>query len=254
MIKIVITGAGGRMGGIVAEEIAREEGLELVGAVVAPRHAAVGSVFHGINIVSDLREVLSPADVIVDFTSPEASLRFIAACAQAGRAMVIGTTGFSAPQIETIRGFSEKIPVLLSPNMSAGTNLLFKLVEEVTRALEGFDIEIMEIHHNRKKDSPSGTASRLAEAVQKVRPGTTLIPGREGSIGPRPKEEIGIFSLRGGDVVGEHTVIFAGEGERLELTHRAHSRLTFARGTLRAISFIHGRAPGLYSMTDVLGL
>jgi 4-hydroxy-tetrahydrodipicolinate reductase len=138
--------------------------------------------------------------------------------------------------------------------MSAGVNLMFRIVEEVARALGDFDAEIVEIHHNKKKDSPSGTAAKLAEAIAKARPGSAVVHGREGLVGARKSGEIGMHSLRGGDVTGEHTVIFAGEGERFELTHRAHSRRTFARGTIKAINFIYGKKPGLYTMADVLGL
>jgi 4-hydroxy-tetrahydrodipicolinate reductase len=138
--------------------------------------------------------------------------------------------------------------------MSAGVNLLFKVVQEVTRTLPDFDVEIVEIHHKRKKDSPSGTAARIAECIERVKKDVRPIHGREGATGPRNPRELGLHSIRGGDVVGEHTVIFAGEGERFELTHRAHSRRTFAQGTLRAIHYIVGRKPGLYSMADVLGL
>jgi 4-hydroxy-tetrahydrodipicolinate reductase len=160
----------------------------------------------------------------------------------------------AAGQIERARELSKRIPVLLSPNMSSGVNLLFRIVEEVTKALPDFDIEIAEFHHRRKKDAPSGTAARIAEIVREIRSGSSLVHGREGMVGQRTDAEIGMHSLRGGDVVGEHTVVFAGEGERFELNHKAHSRLTFAMGTLRAIRFIAGKPPGFYSMSDVLGI
>ena len=251
MIRIVICGALGRMGRAVAAEIEGEKDLELTGAVVADGEE--GSLL-GVPVTASLGEVIGECDVIVDFTNPEAALEHIEAGAEAGLPIVVGTTGFSAGQLETAHSASGRAPLLITPNMSAGVNLMFKTVEEVARALGDFDSEIVEIHHNRKKDSPSGTAARLAEAIERARPGTERMHGRQGILGPRKAKELGIHSLRGGDVVGEHTVIFAGEGERLEITHRAHSRRTFARGAIRAVRFIMGKPAGLYSMADVLGL
>ena len=251
MIRIILCGALGRMGGTVAAEIAAEDDLELAGAVEAP--GAKGSVA-GVKVTSSLEELLDAGDVVVDFTNPEAALSHIAICAKAGKPIVVGTTGFTPDQLEMARKAEASIPLLISPNMSAGVNLMFRIAAEVATALGDFDAEIVEIHHNRKKDSPSGTAARLAEAIGTARPGSVKVHGRSGMVGARPSGEIGIHSLRGGDVTGEHTVVFAGEGERFEITHRAHSRRTFARGTIRAIRFIAGKAPGRYTMNDVLGL
>ena len=251
MIRIVICGALGRMGRAVAAEIEGEKDLELTGAVVADGEE--GSLL-GVPVTASLGEVIGECDVIVDFTNPEAALEHIEAGAEAGLPIVVGTTGFSAGQLETAHSASGRAPLLITPNMSAGVNLMFKTVEEVARALGDFDSEIVEIHHNRKKDSPSGTAARLAESIECARPGLQRTHGRQGMLGPRKAKELGIHSLRGGDVVGEHTVIFAGEGERIEITHRAHSRRTFARGAIRAARFIMGKPAGLYSMADVLGL
>jgi 4-hydroxy-tetrahydrodipicolinate reductase len=254
MIKVVINGALGRMGGIVACEIEAADDLTLAGAVEAAGHKGIGSIVCGIETTGDLAAALTGADVAVDFTAPESAIAFFEACSAAGVAAITGTTGLSHQQITRAREISGSIPVLISPNMSLGVNLLFKVTEDIAKALPGFDIEITEIHHNRKKDSPSGTAVKLAEAALKARPGSNVVHGRQGMVGERPEGEIGMHSLRGGDVTGEHTVIFAGEGERVELTHRAHSRRTFAMGTLRAIRFIAGKQAGFYKMSDVLGL
>jgi 4-hydroxy-tetrahydrodipicolinate reductase len=254
MIETIVCGALGKMGKAVAEEISCESDLKLAGAVEAPGHPGTGSSLFGVKVSSNLKEVLSTGDVVVDFTNPQAAISHILDCAEARKRVVVGTTGLSPEQLDQARKATDKIPILISPNMSLGVNLLFKIVEGVASALPDFDVEIVEIHHNRKKDSPSGTAARLAEVLDRVRPETQHVHGRKGLVGPRKPDEIGVHSLRGGDVVGEHTVIFAGEGERFELTHRAHSRRTFARGALRAIRFIIDKEPGLYTMSDVLGL
>lgn len=254
MIRVIVNGVLGRMGGIVACEIGAAVDLTLSGAVEAAGHKGIGSKVCGVETTSDLASALDGADVAVDFTLPESAMSFLEACATAGVAAITGTTGLSHMQITRAREISGNIPVLVSPNMSLGVNLLFKVTEDIARALPGFDIEITEIHHNRKKDSPSGTAVKLAEAALKARPLSNVVHGRQGMVGERPEGEIGMHSLRGGDVTGEHTVVFAGEGERVELTHRAHSRKTFATGTLRAIRFIAGKQAGFYKMSDVLGL
>lgn len=254
MIKVIITGALGRMGGMVADEIEAASDIELYGAVVSPHLAEAGAIVHGVPVVSSLQDIIDGCDVVVDFTMPEATMEFVAECAAAGKPFITGTTGLTAGQMEAIEEVAGKIPVVVSPNMSAGVNLLFRIVRDVASALPDFDIEISETHHNRKKDSPSGTAAKIAEEIKLVRPGSECVYGREGFVGERTAEEIGMHSLRGGDITGEHSVLFAGKGERFELVHRAHSRKTFACGTMRAIRFISGNAPGLYTMADVLGL
>jgi len=254
MIRIIVCGALGKMGRTVAEEIASDKELALAGAIEAPGHAGLGAKVAGVEVTADLAKALPACDVVADFTNPKAALEHIAACAAAGKAAIVGTTGFSPEELAAAKKAAAKIPLIISPNMSAGVNLMFKIVEDAARALSDFDAEIIEIHHNKKKDSPSGTAAKLAEHIAKTRPGAGVVHGRAGLVGARKPQEIGMHSLRGGDVVGEHTVIFAGEGERFELTHRMHSRRTLARGTLRAIHFIYGKKPGLYTMADVLGL
>jgi 4-hydroxy-tetrahydrodipicolinate reductase len=254
MIKVIVCGALGKMGRMVIEEIAGDNNLKLVGAIMAAGNAGIGTSVGGVAVSADLPKALPSCDVVVDFTNPKGAIEHIAQSAAAGKATVVGTTGFSSDELSAAKRAAENIPLIISPNMSAGVNLMFKIVEDIARALPDFDAEIMEIHHNKKKDSPSGTAARLAEAIGRRRSSSRLVHGREGIVGARKPDEIGMHSLRGGDVVGEHTVIFAGEGERIELTHRAHSRRTFARGTLRAIHFIYGKEPGLYTMMDVLNL
>jgi len=254
MINVILAGALGRLGRMVAAELEGDPGTRISGAVESPGHPGIGSVFHGVPVVSSLGGIVAEGDVVVDFSSPAATMDFLTVCAGARKPFVSGTTGLSAGQMKTAAELSSETAVLISPNMSLGVNLLFRISEEAAKALCDFDIEIVETHHNKKKDSPSGTAARIAEIVRKVRSGCECVYGREGMIGERKSTEIGMHSVRGGDVVGEHTVIFAGEGERFELSHKAHSRKTFARGALRAVHFMHGKPPGLYTMADVLGL
>ena len=242
----------GKMGRTAADEIGLDKELALAAAIEAADHPGLGTKIGGVAVTADLGAALGSCDVVVDFTNPKAALDHIRESAAAGKPAIVGTTGFTADELALAKKAADRIPLIISPNMSAGVNLMFKIAADVARALPDFDAEIVEIHHNKKKDSPSGTAARLADAIAKARPGSAVIHGREGLVGARTSEEIGMHSLRGGDVVGEHTVIFAGEGERFELTHRAHSRRTFARGTIKAIHFIHGKKPGLYTMSDVL--
>ncbi|MBN2185633.1 MAG: 4-hydroxy-tetrahydrodipicolinate reductase [Candidatus Krumholzibacteriota bacterium] len=253
MIKVILTGALGRMCRAVADEIEKDGGLRLAGAVEAPGHKNLGNLLHGVKVGSNLQDIIDKGDIVVDFSCPEASLSHMAEASAAGKPFITGTTGFSDGQLAEAEEVANNIPVLISPNMSAGVNLLFKITEDVTRALPDFDVEIVEIHHNRKKDSPSGTAAKIAEIVRSVRKDSAIVYGREGFVGERPKKEIGMHSLRGGDVAGEHRIIFAGEGERFELVHKAHSRKPLARGTIKAIHFIHRLGPGLYTMDDMLG-
>ena len=213
MIKVIVCGALGKMGRAVIEEIGADSELELVGAVEAADNAGLGAKVSGVEVKSRLFDSISSCDVVVDFTNPRAALEHIHESAAAGKAAVVGTTGFTSEELSVAKKAAAWIPIIISPNMSAGV-----------------------------------------KAIGRVRPSAHLVHGREGLVGARKSEEIGMHSLRGGDVVGEHTVIFAGEGERFELTHRAHSRRTLARGTLRAIHFIHGKEPGIYTMADVLGL
>jgi len=266
MIKVLVAGAGGRMGGRIIAALEGQEGIALGGAFEKKGHSAVGqdagSVSgigdKGLVIVDRLESIIDSGDVIIDFTDPEATLRHVELVAAQEKAMVIGTTGMEAGQKDELEKAARKIPVVFAPNTSVGVNLLFKVLSDVAPILgDAYDVEIVETHHRFKKDAPSGTARKMAEVVasslgrdlEKV-----AVYGRSGMVGERKKDEIGIFSMRGGDVVGEHTVIFSGLGDRVEFTHRAHSRDTFAQGAVRAARWVAGRVPGLYDMMDVLGL
>ena len=266
MIRAVVTGVGGRMGGRVIALMAEVEGFELAGAVEAPGHPFVGqkvaevlkvSKWEGV-VVDDLTKVIPDADVVIDFTIAKAALNHLRIAHDNHKPMVIGTTGFSAAERQELEELAKGIPVVLSPNMSVGVNLMLKLLKDVATVLgDDYDVEIFETHHRMKRDAPSGTALRMAEVIAQAS-GRDLdkcaVYARRGDVGPRKPGEIGIQAIRAGDIVGEHTAIFAGLGERLEITHRCHSRDTFAKGALTAARWIIGKPNGLYDMQDVLGL
>lgn len=257
-LRVIITGAGGRMGGALIAALAEVGSLRLAAATEQPESPAVGRDVGGVRVTTDFAAALPGADVVIDFTRPEATLSHAAACVTARRPLVIGTTGFPAAAKETLAAAARSIPIVLAPNMSVGVNVLFKVASEVASVLgDTYDIEIVETHHRLKKDAPSGTALRLAEVLAQslgLDAQRDLIRTRDGDIGERPRRKIGVQTLRGGDVVGDHTVFFLGNGERIELTHRATSRTNFAQGALRAAQWIVGQPPGLYDMQDVLGL
>ena len=265
-VKAVVAGAAGRMGKTIINLIFQHPDIDLVGAFEHPDHPSVGKDVGevvglpktGIIIQDSLEKAVEGADVIIDFTFHKASLENARKNKDIKKAMVMGTTGFSKEELEEVHAIAkENFPLVQDYNMSTGINLLCKLVEITARVLsEGYDIEIIEAHHRMKKDAPSGTALKLAGVIAKVlgRSDQDYRFCREGIIGERNPSEIGIQTIRGGDIVGEHTVMFAGIGERLELTHRASSRETFARGALRAALWVVGKAPGVYNMQDVLGL
>jgi len=261
MINIGINGVCGRMGLRIAELVAEDESLKLVTALEVEGHPHIGkdlssilSQRHKGVVVS--HELNSSPDVLIDFTSPDSTLARLKVCSDNGTAMVIGTTGMNSEQIEQVNKASQKIPCLLSPNMSIGVNLLFNLVETVSKILgDESDIEIIESHHRFKKDAPSGTALKIAEKICSVtnrKMDEVVIYGRKGLTGERPKDQICIHSIRSGDIIGEHTITFCSGGERLELVHKAQSRDAFAIGAIRAAKFLSGRPPGLYKMEDVL--
>lgn len=266
MVKIAVAGARGRMGGRIAALSREYEGVELAGAFEQKGHADAGKDMGSLLGVSGLdvklsdniEAVLDNARVVIDFTQPASTLKNLRACAAKGRAMVIGTTGFSKEDLEEVRGLTSGIPCVMASNMSTGINLLLKVIRDIARVLgDEYDIEIIEAHHRYKKDAPSGTALRLAEAAAEGverNLDDVAVYARKGIIGERTRTEIGIQTVRAGDIVGEHTVLFGGLGERIEVTHRASSRDTFARGALRAAMWIEGKKPGLYDMQDVLGL
>jgi 4-hydroxy-tetrahydrodipicolinate reductase len=266
MIKVAIAGIAGRMGRSIASLLSGEEDIKIVGATERQGHTVVGKdigVVLGsgeLNVfVSDrIEEAASSADVIVDFTTPASTLTNARYASRSGKAMVIGTTGFSDEEIKEIEELAKNFACVISPNMSVGVNVMFDIVGRVARLLgEDFDVEILEIHHRHKVDSPSGTALKLgqvlAEALGREFRDVVRLQ-RSGNIGRRGKEEIGIQSIRGGDVIGEHTVLFLGSGERIEITHKASSRENFSRGAIRALRWVVGKPPGIYSMKDVLGL
>lgn len=266
MVKVIVVGAVGRMGKTICQTVLDSSGLELAGAserkgskvIGQDLGEVIGAKRLGIAVVDELNQIASQADVLIDFTTPGATLETISVAVAHSRPIVIGTTGFSPEQHQTINSAAEKIPCLLSPNMSIGVNLLFALIEKAAATLgEAYDIEIIEAHHHLKVDAPSGTALKMAEIVCQTL-GRQLdevgVYGRKGLVGQRGKQEIAIHAVRGGDIVGEHQVVFAGPGERVELIHRAHSRQNFAQGALQAARWIINQPPGrLYSMKDVLG-
>ena len=266
MIKVAVTGAAGRMGGRIIHAIVEADGLELAGAIEVNGHPQLGQDAGllagcgalGVNITDSLEQAMSGADVLIDFTFPAVSLANAAVCARMGKKMVIGSTGFKPDERSRLEAHAQDIPVVLAPNMSVGVNACFKLLKEAANILgDGFDVEIVELHHNKKKDSPSGTAVRMGEVVAEALGrdyNHVANYHREGMCGERTKEEIGMQTVRGGDIVGEHTVYFIGMGERIEITHRAMSRDMFARGAVRAAGWLGDKQPGLYDMQDVLGL
>ncbi len=212
----------------------------------------------GVLISDELEHIIDEGEVLIEFTDPDTTLDHLGMAIEHNKAMVIGTTGFSDEQLEEIKEIAPQIPCVMAPNMSVGVNLLFKLAKEIAPVLgDDYDIEIVEAHHRKKKDAPSGTAMRIAEILAKAL-GRNLkgvgVYGRKGITGERTKKEIGIHAVRAGDIVGEHTITFAGTGERIEITHRAHSRDTFAQGALRAVKFVAKAKKGLYDMQDVLKL
>lgn len=255
LTRIAILGAAGRMGRALIEALPAHPALEL-GAALDRGPLAGNAVAPGVLVQADLARAVAAFDVLIDFTRPDATLAALGVCREHGRGMVVGTTGFTPAQRGAFEAAAHEIPICLSGNFSIGVNLCLALVEQAARALgHGFDIEVVETHHRHKVDAPSGTALMLGEAAARGA-GRSLaehaVYAREGHTGARDAAAIGFSTIRGGDVVGDHSVLFLGEGERLEITHRASSRGNFANGALRAAAWLHGRAPGLYSMRDVL--
>lgn len=263
-IKAIVVGAAGKMGSRIIHIIKETPSIDLGQAVERSDHPSIGLDIGemiglgklGIPLEGTMKK--EGGDVIINFSSPSASLAGLEFAREAGLAIVIGTTGFNQEQLEKIKGFSKSVRCVLAPNMSVGMNLMFRVVQDVAKVLGlDYDIEILEAHHRLKKDSPSGTAVKLGELIAGA-VGRNLdqvgVYGRKGMIGERTKEEIGMQVVRAGDIVGEHTVLFGGIGERLEITHRAHSRDNFARGAVKAALWIANQPNGIYDMQDVLGL
>jgi 4-hydroxy-tetrahydrodipicolinate reductase len=266
MAEVVVAGAAGRMGSRLVALLKDEPELRLVAALEAPGHAAVGrdageSAGVGrlsVPITDDVEAAIGKGRILIEFSVPEASLAHVRVVARQGGRAVIGTTGFTAPQREELARLGASAPLLVSPNMSVAVNVAFRVLADMARLLgDDYDVEIVETHHRFKKDAPSGTALRMAEVVATALGrdlAKTAVYDRHDKLAERARKEIGMAALRSGDVVGEHTVVFGSLGERIELTHRAHSRDNFARGALRGARFIATARPGLYSMQDVLGL
>ena len=265
-MRLVIAGAGGRMGRTLVRAASEMDGVTVSGALEHEGSALLGQdagvlaglPANGVLLTSDAATALQGAEAVIDFTIPQATVALAALAAHAGCAHIIGTTGLDAAQEAQIAAAARSIPIVKSGNMSLGVNLLAALVKRVAATLdEDFDIEIVEMHHNRKIDAPSGTALMFGEAAaagRNVALGESALRGRDGHTGARPRGGIGFAALRGGTVVGDHSVIFAGPAERIELTHKAEDRMIFARGAIKAALWARGHAPGLYSMADVLGL
>lgn len=266
MIKVTVCGAAGRMGSRIIALSKDYSDIKIVGAVEAKNNSKLGldaGVVAGIEelgvkIVDDIEKIINITDVVVNFTSPEATLEHLEIVKKYKKSIVIGTTGFSNDQLALIQQSSKEIPIVLSPNMSIGVNLLFKILKDVAKVLgDNYDVEIIEAHHRMKKDAPSGTAIKMAKVIAEALGRNfdeVVVYARKGMIGERTTKEIGIQTIRAGDIVGEHTVIFGGLGERIEITHKASSRDTFARGALRAAIWLYGKSAGLYDMGDVLGI
>ncbi len=266
MIKVVVAGVAGRMGCRLVSLIKDSTALMLAGALEGTGHPALGEDAGetagagraDVPITDDLSALMERGEVVIDFSEPEATLEHMRTVVRYRRAMVIGTTGFSASQLEELKSLAQQIPCVFSPNMSVGINLIYKVIEEMARTLgDDYDIEVIEAHHRLKKDAPSGTALKIAEVLARsVNHDLSQVGvyARKGLIGERAKGEIGVQTIRAGDIVGDHTVLFGGMGERIEVTHRASSRDTFARGALRASRWIVRQPPGLYDMMDVLSL
>jgi 4-hydroxy-tetrahydrodipicolinate reductase len=266
MMRIAVVGASGRMGLCLIKAAALSKNAELAVAVSRPDSLAIGrdagelagiSVV-GVKVVGDLDAALDQFDVLIDFTRPDASMAFIETCREAGKKLVIGTTGYSVAQKALIAKAAKEVAIVMAPNMSVGVNLSLKLLEMTTKIMGDYtDIEVIEAHHRHKVDAPSGTAIRMGEVIASAL-GRDLkdcaIYGREGNTGERDRKTIGFSTIRAGDIVGEHTVMFADEGERVEITHKATSRMTFANGAVRAAVWLVDRESGLYDMQDVLGL
>lgn len=264
-MRVAIAGAGGKMGRMLIAAVSEAPGCALSAALdhaaspVLGRDATeLGAGTAGVKVSADVAAAMAASDVLIDFTRPEGTLAHLAACVAADKAIVIGTTGFDDAGKAAIRKAAESIPVVFAPNMSVGVNLTLKLIEMAARSLDpAYDIEVLEMHHGQKVDAPSGTALQMGEVAARAR-GTTLaesgVLSREGVTGVRKSGTIGFATLRGGDVIGDHTVIFAGPGERIEISHKSSTRSNYAKGALRAAAWLAGKPAGLYGMDDVLGL
>jgi len=267
MTRIAIVGVAGRMGRTLVNAVQQDAEATLAGGIVEPGSSLVGTDIGelagigklGVTAVDTLEALADEVEVLIDFTAPQVTLANLAFCAEHGKRIVIGTTGMNDQQLAELDAFADRVPMVFAPNMSVGVNLTLKLLETAARALgdEGYDIEVIEAHHRHKVDAPSGTALKMGEVVAESLGRSLKEHGvftREGQCGPRAEREIGFATVRAGDIVGEHTVMFATEGERIEITHKASSRMTFAKGAVRAARWVADQGNGRYAMQDVLGL
>jgi 4-hydroxy-tetrahydrodipicolinate reductase len=257
-VKIAVAGAGGRMGRTLIEAIEDDGALTLAAALDAPGTAPIGREIGSVKVTADIDAAVAACDVLIDFTRPEGGIKHLDACLKRSKALVLGTTGFSEAQLKSVRDAAKRIAIVMSPNFAVGVNVLFALAGSAAKALgDAYDVEIIEAHHRHKVDAPSGTALKLGEIIAaslKRELSSSAVHGRHGETGERPVKAIGFHAIRGGDIVGEHTALFAGLGERLELTVRSQNRMTYASGAVRAAKWLRGRPAGLYDMFDVLKL
>ena len=252
-MKVIVAGCAGRMSSEVCRLIGEQADIKLVGGIESKGHPAVGTKLGAGVVGSDLSAVIADASAVVDFSTAEATVSHCRLAALAGKGFVSGVTGLSASQRHALEDCGQEIPVVYAPNFSVGVSMLCTLVTEAASRLgPDYDVEVIETHHRMKKDAPSGTAARLVDILKAGAGRARVVHGRQGAVGEKPKYEIGVSSIRTGGVVGEHTVVFGCAGERLELTHKAESRAAFATGVVEAIRFLKGRAPGFYSLEDVL--
>ncbi|MDD7805878.1 MAG: 4-hydroxy-tetrahydrodipicolinate reductase [Endozoicomonas sp. (ex Botrylloides leachii)] len=266
MIKVAIVGAAGRMGRMLMESVVADNETTLSAGIVSTTNGLqgidcgelIGAGNLGVALTTSLAEVIDTVDAVIDFTCPTYTMENAAICAQHKKTLVIGTTGLTDQQQQQLKVLSQKTPIVCAPNMSTGVNLVFKVLETVAKVLDGeADVEVVEMHHRSKVDAPSGTSLKMAEIVAKATHRSLeecAVYGREGQVGVRKRETIGFSTMRGGDVIGDHTMLFACEGERIEITHKASSRMIYAKGSVRAVKFLATKQAGFYSMTDVLGL
>jgi 4-hydroxy-tetrahydrodipicolinate reductase len=266
MNNVIVCGGCGKMASLIAWQVYHENDLELVGIIEAPKHPSIGEDWGtvngigktGIKIALELDSIIDKCDVVVDFTNPEATMEHLEICSRHKKAIVIGTTGLGEGQVEEIKKTAKIVPIVFSPNMALGVNLLFELVKKVAGVLDNqYDVEIIETHHHHKKDAPSGTAKKIAELIAQERNinlAENVVYGRSGNVGERKHGEIGVHAVRAGNISGEHTIIFASTGESLELTHKAYSREAFAEGAVKAIYFIIDKKKAFYTMKEVLNI
>jgi 4-hydroxy-tetrahydrodipicolinate reductase len=266
MVRIAVAGAAGRMGSRITALSREYDGLQLAGAFERKGHKDTGKDVGiitgigdtGVKLADNPEAVIDNVDLVISFTTVEASLEHLRLASSKGKAMVIGTTGFTKDNLKEVAELTKKVPCVMASNMSMGVNLLLKVLQDIARVLgEGYDVEIIEAHHRMKKDAPSGTALKMAQVIADAlnrNLDDVAVYARKGIIGERKPKEIGIQTVRAGDIVGEHTVMFGGLGERIEIVHKVSSRDTFARGALRAALWVYGKPAGLYDMQDVLGL